>query len=241
MPYEEQPQQAAEQPQHEPEQQPEQPQEQQHEQQQQESPADRNFRELREQNEAYKKRLEELERKVQSPQQKQEKKKEPEPSVDEDDISDHDLVEGRHVKKKINNIKREWDAWKQQMSSEQAEMKLRQNYTDFNTVLTTQNVQDLREKYPTWAKAIANASDPYTQGEMAYSMVKKLIHEPQQQQHEQDKEKERVNENAQAPRPAQPKRTQDSPLNYAHEYAQSEQEKRDQIYRQLCENAKKMG
>lgn len=214
----------------------EQQQEQQEQQVQQEAPQERNFRELREQNERLRKEQKELKRKAEELEAYKKQFEQKQQASQNQDIGEDDLVEGRHLKK----YKQELEQYKQDIESriqqQSARVQLRQDFSDFDSVMTADNIQELEKKDPDLAYSISNTHDPYLQGKLAYKYIKKLNIVDDETQ----KEKDKVHQNAQAPRPSQDvQQKNDGPLNYAYQYSQSPEEKRQQIRKQLMENAKR--
>ena len=143
-----------------------------------ESSKESNLRILRERAEAAERRALELERMIQN-------QNEPKPishTTNEDDdidIPDDSYVEGRQVKKYINNLKRQvkatqeqFDKYNQQNSLTQAEIRLKSQFSDFDNVVSKENIQKLAELKPALHRTIFANNDIYDRGYAAYELIK---------------------------------------------------------------------
>jgi hypothetical protein len=100
---------------------------------------------------------------------------------DEIGLGNDDIVEGKHlskVQKEIRNLKKELNQYKQQSSTQTAEARLKSQYSDFDNVVTRENIDLLAHSYPELAQTLRNAPDLYTQGSAAYTLIKKFIEQP---------------------------------------------------------------
>ena len=99
-------------------------------------------------------------------------------SADEDlNISDDDLTEGRHYKKlqkELKQLKQEAAQIKQQTALSATEMRLKAQYSDFDRVVSKENIEALKEKYPEVALSLAANNDIYSKAVSAYTMIKNL-------------------------------------------------------------------
>lgn len=172
-----------------------------------------NMRALREKAERLERERDEYMRKLQEAQA----------SKDSEDLSiqDSDLAEGKHLKKLQSEIKRlrqESEASRQQSALTQTEIRLKSQYSDFDKVVSADNINQLRESYPELAASINSNNDLYTKAVSAYTMIKKLgIH----QDPIYTSEKARIAQNATKPKPTAtiaPQRS-DSPLQQANSFA----------------------
>jgi hypothetical protein len=82
-----------------------------------------------------------------------------------------DIVEGKHLshyEKKIKNLERKFD-------EQNAELRLKSQFNDFDSVVNLENIQLLRATYPEIAATISNSqSGTYDKAVSAYTMIKKL-------------------------------------------------------------------
>lgn len=173
----------------------------------QESDKEKNFRALREKTEQlekerdeYRKRMEDILYAQQMSQNKKpEKEPEPEPEYK---LSDDDFVEGKHLsayEKKIKRMEEKFKQMEQQQHLLSVEQKLVRKYPDFEEVVSTENINRLKEEYPSVAKLVSQSQDVESQGESAYLMLKKFgIYEDKYK-----RERQTVNKNSNKPRPAQ--------------------------------------
>ena len=92
-------------------------------------------------------------------------------------IGDDDLFEGKHYKKLQKQLKKQEEALRQyqeQTRAVSAESKLKTKYTDFDKVVSEENIKKLRAEEPEIAEAIASTQDIYSKAVSAYKMIKKL-------------------------------------------------------------------
>ena len=89
---------------------------------------------------------------------------------DDFDLSEYDIVEGRHIKQ----LKKEIEDYKKQTYAMAAEAQLKAKYPDFDTVVTQENIKKLETLYPEVAATLATSPDLYKTGASAYTMIKKL-------------------------------------------------------------------
>lgn len=132
-----------------------------------------NFTRLREQNR-------ELERKVAEMQaylQKSAKKDEPVEEVIEDfEIKDDDIAEGKHLKslkKQVKILNEVVIREKEERAKLATETKLRANYPDLFNVVTKENMEQLNEMEPDLVASIVSSPDIYAQHVSAYKLIKK--------------------------------------------------------------------
>jgi len=149
--------------------------------------------------------------------------KEAQASKDDSDLSlgDADLAEGKHLKKlqqEIKKLRQESEVNKQQSQVTQTEVRLKSQYSDFDKVVSADNIAALRESYPELAASINANNDLYSKAVSAYTMIKKLgIHQEQVYA----PEKARIAQNAAKPKPSAtiaPQKS-DSPLSQANAFA----------------------
>ncbi len=134
--------------------------------------------------------------------QQMESRKQAEP---EEDLSIHmnpdDLAEGKHItklEKKYKKLQTEFADSQRMMNESIIEARLKAQYTDFDTVVSAQNIKNLSEQYPELAQTINTSQDLYSKAVSAYTLIKKLgINEADP--YAQDKQ--RVTENLAKPKP----------------------------------------
>jgi hypothetical protein len=149
------------------------------------------------------------------------KPKEEEIDLSEFGIKEDDLAEGRHllsIKKELAALKkaREEDAKRIAMST--AEMRIKNDFPDFEKVVSYENQKKLREIDPDVADAILATGDVYKAHAMAYKMIKLLnIHRDTTY----DADKLKAQQNLAKPKSLNsiaPQKT-DSPLSHANAFA----------------------
>lgn len=141
-------------------------------------------------------------------------------------IGDDDLVEGKHLKKIIQQMQHKMNANNQQYAqsiaqSQQAqlEVQLKAQYPDFDAIVNQGNLKDLAAAYPELASTIYASKDLRSQAVTAYTMIKNLgINQQQDDPYEADKV--RVKANAAKPRPSSSSSvTHASPLSQASSFS----------------------
>lgn len=95
------------------------------------------------------------------------------PTTHEDDS---DLVEKRYVRR----LERELEEARQQREDDKAKLSerlLRQSYSDFDDVVTTENIQKLARRKPAIYRSIQSNTDMFDKGETAYDAIKAFVKE----------------------------------------------------------------
>ena len=134
-------------------------------------------------------------------------------------IGNDDIVEGKHIKemyKKVKKLESELSRSRQQYSAVSAEQKLKSQFTDFDKVVTEENIKILAQMHPPAANTLRNTQDLYDAGYMAYTLIKQFhIDTP----HVTDIE--RAQKNAAKPKPLNSISPQqgDTPLSRANAFA----------------------
>jgi hypothetical protein len=117
------------------------------------------------------------------------------------------------------------------------ESRIKTNHPDFDTVVTKDNIDILRESYPEVAATLNSSPDLYTKAVAAYTMIKKLgiVSVDYSQDHE------KIDRNLKKPRPTSSLSSNESssPLSQVNLFSQPlTEEVRKQIYKQMIENSK---
>jgi len=136
----------------------------------QESSKEQNLRYLRERAEAAERRAAELEN--------QQKQREQAPQEDYG-VNDDDYVEGKHLKKYVNSLKKEVTETRralEEMSSKAmvntAHLQLKSEYNDFDHVVSQDNLDKLARHKPSLYRSIMANQDIYDRGSTAYEMIR---------------------------------------------------------------------
>lgn len=140
---------------------------------------------------------------------------------EEIDLKPDDLAEGKHLTKmqrKIKKLEEKIRVYEQSSQELSVESKIRNNFPDFDKIVTTENVELLKNAYPELATALNASSDLYSKAASAYTLIKKFgiaKDEPYEE------DKERAIANAHKPRPLASVSPQqgDSPLSRANAFA----------------------
>lgn len=89
-------------------------------------------------------------------------------------INDEDLAEGKHIKelkKELKTLRRELQS--KEMETVQERVNLR--FPDYNSVVTQENIDILREKKPYLAKALSRFDNQYELAVEAYDLIKTYV------------------------------------------------------------------
>lgn len=141
----------------------------------QETAQAKNFRAIRERAERAERERDELMRML-----SQEKPHVQQPEQEEDlnfNVDSDALVEGKHlskVDKKIKILERKLAQYEQRSTETNAETRLKSQYSDFDSVVTAENIMQFKEQYPELAQALNAAPDLYAKGKSAYVLLKKF-------------------------------------------------------------------
>lgn len=184
--------------------------------QEEKSDAEKNFANIRaskakaeRERDAALKRVEELERLSQMQAQAP---AEPEPE-------DSDLVEWKQVKRTVKGLENKLNQYQQTSYESQVDNRLKVEFPDFDKIVSTENVNALREAYPELAGSVNSNPDLYSKAVSAYKLIKQFgIH----QEDNYAKERELAQKNAAKPRPlvsASPQQGE-SPLTRANAFAE---------------------
>lgn len=146
----------------------------------QDSQKEANMRILRERAENAERRTLELERIVQmNMSQQQTNKIQLEDNDDDFDLGDETYIEGRHLKKYVKNLKQElkntrkqFEEYNQQNAMTNAEMRLKSQFSDFDSVVTKENLERLNQQKPALSRTIYANTDIYDRGYTAYELIK---------------------------------------------------------------------
>lgn len=205
-----------------------------------ESSAQVNFKKLREAKDKAERERDELIRYFKETQQSKETAKEPEED-EEIHLGPDDLAEGKHltkVAKKIKKLEEQLKSYQQKSTAVSIETQLKNQYPDFDKVVTSDNLKSLKESYPEIASTISSTTDLYSKAVSAYTLLKKLnIHVEDTYQNERDI----VHKNISKPRPLTSVSPQqgDSPLSKANAFANGlTDELKSQLYKEIVESRK---
>lgn len=160
------------------------------------------------------------------------------PPDQESSLRDDDIPEWRHVAKEIKKLKDELKQYQHYSSTNQAEIKLRNDYPDIEKVVSKENLAVLAELHPEIAETLRANPDLYSKGKAAYKIIKNMgIHTEDTYEPDRD----RAQRNAAKPRPLASMSPQqaESPLSQvnAFENGLTEELKR-QLYKEMVQAAK---
>ena len=137
-------------------------------------------------------------------------------------LDEDSLVEGKHFKaylKKQRELEKQLQQYKQQATQDTVEVRLKSQYPDFDTVVSVDNLNALRNANPELAEMILATPDIYKQATIAYKMVKQYgIDTPKPNF---DAEKALAQKNAAKPKPMASVSPQQgsSPMSHANAFA----------------------
>ena len=130
-----------------------------------------NFRRLREQNRELERKMAEMEAMI-----KQNTKPEQPEEVEDYELKDDDLTEGKHYKllnKKVKSLNEALQKERIERDKLAVEARLRANYPDLFNVVTKENMELLSEIEPDLVASIISSPNTYSQHVSAYKLIKK--------------------------------------------------------------------
>lgn len=146
----------------------------------------------------------------------------PEPQEEDDNLSDEDLIEKRHLKKFEKKHAEKFKAQEQRlkkMEQDNIEARLNSELPDFKSVVNEDTLPMLRDADPDLAQSILSNPNPYSQAKAAYKAIKMygLAREDAY-----SKKRDKVHENSSKPRPVSSVSPQqgNSPLSRANAFAE---------------------
>jgi hypothetical protein len=129
------------------------------------------------------------------------KKQSVEEDIEDINLRDDEIAEGKHlskVQKQIKGLQNELKKYKQEANLNSVEAKIRSNYPDFDSVVSRENIESLRNSYPELAQVLVTSPDEYSKAASAYTLIKKLGIDSHGSY---EMDKKRVQENASKPKP----------------------------------------
>lgn len=157
-----------------------------------------------------------------------------------------DFAEGKHLNKVVNKIKRmeqQLNNYNQQSAMLKTESLLKSKYSDFDDVVTRENLEILAAREPEIAQGLNANPDLYSKAITAYTMIKNLkIYSHDKIKHDGNikRTNKRIDENLSKPKAAASVAPQesDSPLSHANRFSEKiTEEERNRIYKTLLERA----
>lgn len=164
---------------------------------------------------------------------------------DEFSLGPDELAEGKHLKKvnkrvdkEIAQLKQELYNYKQQTTAMATEVRLKQEYPDFDKVVSKANIELLKEMYPDIAESIGSSSNLYGKAVTAYELIKsKGLYVEDTFQND----RALAQRNANKPRPAVSvsPHTGDSPLSHANSFANGlTDDLKKQLFKEMVQYSK---
>lgn len=176
------------------------------------------FRQLREQKERAERERDDLMRRFTEIESRQKELSQAAQKPLDPDYGDDDLIEGRHLKKEREAIKKELDSYRSRMEELSTESRIKNNYPDFEGIVTNHSIEQLRKLYPSIAASINSNPNLYEKAEAAYAAIKQFgLYE----RTEFNKDKELAQKNQQKPRTVSSLNPQqgETPLSRANAFA----------------------
>lgn len=141
--------------------------------------------------------------------------------VEDLSLNPDDLVEGKHLEKlqkQILALQKQTEAQNRFSKEAATEARLKAQYSDFNKVVSAENLESLRNTYPEIADTINSSQDLYSKAVSAYTIIKNLgIY----REDNYGKDRNRAHLNASKPKPLASVSPQqgDTPLSKANAFA----------------------
>lgn len=160
------------------------------------------------------------------------------------DLEDDALVEGKYIRqmnKKMKAMEQQLNSYHHQTAQSITEAKVRSAYPDFDQVVSPENLEIFKERYPELANTVGTSQDFYSQCVSAYTLIKQFgIHKSQAIENDRLK----VLKNSAKPRPLASVNPQqgDSPLSKANAFANGEftDEIKEQLRREMLQARRNM-
>lgn len=204
----------------------------------QETPAQMSWRQLREKADKAERERDELARQMQRYTQK-EPQKAPEEEDEQIRLQPDDLVEGKHLSqydKKIRKLEAQLKDYQSKTYEVNAETKIKQEFPDYDKVVTQESLYILQSQFPELAQSISSNPDLYSKAKAAHLAITRLGINP----NDTTQQQETINKNISKPKPLASISPQqgDSPLTRANAFASGlTQELKDQLYKEALEAA----
>jgi hypothetical protein len=146
----------------------------------QETQKESNMRILRERAEAAERRSQDLERMIQMNMNQQQTTKLQLVDDDDDlDLNDDSYIEGKQfkryvksLKQQLKNTKKEFEEFNQKNALAQAEIRLKTQFNDFDSIVSKDNLDKLAQQKPALYRSIMANQDIYDRGYLAYELIK---------------------------------------------------------------------
>jgi hypothetical protein len=196
------------------------------EQQPVETPADKNFKALREKADRATRERDEALAEVRRAKQEAERLK-------QESLNSTLTPDQREIQK----LKQDFEQYKVQSHETLVEARLHAQHPDFNSVVSQENVAALKEAYPEIAATLQSSPDLYTAAVSAYTMIKKFgIHKDTS-----SADKAQTQSNMSKPRPASSVSVQtgQGALSHANEFASGlTPELKNKLYQEMLDSQK---
>jgi hypothetical protein len=146
--------------------------------------------------------------------------------------SPDDLVEWKVVQKELAKRDEQFKRYQQQNEASSAESRLRNEYPDFDSVVSAENIQLFNQLEPELAETIGSSTNMYKKAVAAYKAIKKLSIA------DNSSDRNRIKNNALKPKPTSStsSKSSDSPLSKANSYGNSlNDEQKNALWKEMQE------
>jgi hypothetical protein len=93
---------------------------------------------------------------------------------EEPDLAPDDIPEWRHVEKKMKNMERRLQQYEQSNSQDIIYAKVKAQYPDFDSIVSRDNVEMLKDNHPEIAQTLNSSPDLYAKAISAYKLIKQF-------------------------------------------------------------------
>ena len=104
----------------------------------------------------------------------EQKKAKEAPSNEFDDLDADDYIPRSYVDKKYKELRREVEEYKKTNYERTVESQMKAQFSDFDEIVSHDNIKKLKDAYPEIASSIASNSDLGSRAKAAYTVIKKL-------------------------------------------------------------------
>jgi len=209
---------------------------------QQETDKEQNIRYFRERAVMAERRTQELENMMRQNTNQQTTAPRMQPEDDAIDIQDDTYIEGKHLKKYVNSLRKELQETKkqhndfmQQSELHNAERQLKAQFNDFDRIVSPENLRKLSQQKPALYRSIIANPDVYDKGYAAYEVIKSAGFGINEYESQDRKMADNRNKPKSATSSSSGAQTADSPLTHISNYDRRvlTEERKEQLRRQV--------
>jgi len=189
----------------------------------------KHFKRVNQEKELLKRQNEELARQLEAQRYAQQGQQPVNPQLPDDfNIDENNFAEGKDLKRIVNemrDLKKELHQYKQKTALEVTEARLNNEFPDFKSGFSDENIELFKAEYPEIAESLINSNaEPYKVAKSMFLAMKRFGIVAEEPTKKVTQDKERVQANLSKPRPVASvtARQGNSPLSKAGEYADDE-------------------